>query len=124
MLQDGDVVLDVGCGTGLITRSFAKRSQRVVAVDLNRWALCQMDGYSYVSKVQGDAECLPVQDGTIDVAIAAEVIEHLERILSNRGRRVFDCSTAGWGERVRQRGFVFQLCARRHATSAEIWDEV
>lgn len=77
-LRPEDTVLDIGCGTGLITAELAKRRQRTVAIDLNRWALSRMDGKPYVNKVQGDAESLPIQGETIDLVIATEMMEHLQ----------------------------------------------
>lgn len=78
MLQPGTVALDVGCGTGLITHEFRRRFQRVVALDLNRWALSRMDGRPFIVKVQGDGESLPIQDESVDLVVVTEMIEHLE----------------------------------------------
>jgi len=72
------IALDVGCGTGLITYEFRRRFQRVVALDLNRWALSRMDGKPFVAKVQGDSESLPIQDESVETVVATEVVEHLE----------------------------------------------
>lgn len=77
-LEPESLVLDVGCGTGLITSILSRNRYRTVALDLNRWALFQMNGKPYVAKAQADAESLPVQDESVDLVIATEVIEHLE----------------------------------------------
>lgn len=77
-LKPGGIALDVGCGTGLITSEFRRRFHKVIALDLNRWALCQMDGKPYVVKVQGDGETLPIQSESIDLVVVTEMIEHLE----------------------------------------------
>ncbi len=77
-LKPGQVVLDVGCGTGLITSPFVKRQQAVIALDLNPWALSKMDGKPTIFKVQGDGESLPIKDNSVDLVIITEMIEHLE----------------------------------------------
>jgi ubiquinone/menaquinone biosynthesis C-methylase UbiE/uncharacterized protein YbaR (Trm112 family) len=78
IIKPEHVVLDLGCGTGLITRQFIKRKQKVIALDLNRWALSRMDGKPAIAKIQGDGEVLPIQDESIDVVVITEMIEHLE----------------------------------------------
>ena len=98
MMRPGTIALDIGCGTGLITNEFRRRFQRVIALDLNRWALSRMDGKPFVCKVQGDGEVLPIQDESVDLIVATEMIEHLEapektareiyRVLKKNGRVV------------------------------------
>jgi ubiquinone/menaquinone biosynthesis C-methylase UbiE len=97
-MRPGTVALDVGCGTGLITNEFRRRFQRTIALDLNRWALSRMDGKPFVVKVQGDGESLPIQDESVNLIVATEMIEHLEapektareiyRVLKKNGRVV------------------------------------
>lgn len=94
-LKPSDLVLDVGCGTGLITREIPRQCQGVVALDLNRWALSRMDGQPHVAKVQGDAEALPIQDKSIDLVIATEVIEHLEEPEKAAGELFRVCKRGG-----------------------------
>jgi ubiquinone/menaquinone biosynthesis C-methylase UbiE/uncharacterized protein YbaR (Trm112 family) len=95
MLQEGAVALDVGCGTGLITYEFRRRSHRVVAVDLNRWALSRMDGKPYIVKIQGDGESLPIQDESVDLVVATEMIEHLEAPEKTAGEIFRVCKRGG-----------------------------
>ncbi len=78
MLSPGSIVLDLGCGTGLITKQFIGRSQPVIALDLNHWALSRLDGKPAVVTIQGDGEALPIRDDSVDLVIATEMIEHLE----------------------------------------------
>ena len=68
--------LDIGCGTGLITR-FIESSQ-VVGIDINRWNLARANGrIPDADFVQCDVEHLPFRNGLADFAICTEVIEHL-----------------------------------------------
>jgi SAM-dependent methyltransferase len=78
ILKNNDIVLDLGCGTGLITSKFSEQHHAVIAVDLNRWALSRMNGKPWVAKIQGDGELLPLQDETVNLIVATEMIEHLE----------------------------------------------
>lgn len=67
---------DVGCGTGDLWRAAHGRFTRYVGVDAVRY-----EGLpAHVEFVAADLDCapLPIASGTVDVAAALEVIEHLE----------------------------------------------
>lgn len=72
------IAIDIGCGTGLITRFI--RSSVVIGVDINRWNLQRakrrIQGASFL---QCDVENLPLRDSLADFAISTEVIEHLSQ---------------------------------------------
>ena len=95
-IEPEHIVLDVGCGTGLITNNLSRSRYRTVALDLNRWALCQMNGKPYVVKAQADVESLPIQDDSVDIVIATEVIEHLEQPEKTIGEMLRVCKSGGW----------------------------
>ena len=68
--------LDIGCGTGLITRYI--RSSRIVGVDINRWNLDRAKRrIPDADFVQCDVEHLPLRNGLADFAVCTEVVEHL-----------------------------------------------
>jgi SAM-dependent methyltransferase len=73
-VRRGDLVLDVGAGTGRHAREAARRGAWVVALDLRAADLRTADG---AHLVQGDALALPFADGTFDRLIASEVLEHI-----------------------------------------------
>jgi 2-polyprenyl-3-methyl-5-hydroxy-6-metoxy-1,4-benzoquinol methylase len=69
-------ILDVGCGDGVISEPLIKRGHFVAAVDLPK--VVTAGAKCKVSQVMaGDAETLAFADGTFDLVIASEVLEHL-----------------------------------------------
>lgn len=85
-LDPGDVVVDLGCGTGAnlpYLRDAVGPSGVVVGVDLTRGmldrarALVEAEGWANVHVVQGDAPTIPVR-GRIDGVLASFVVGMLE----------------------------------------------
>jgi SAM-dependent methyltransferase len=86
-LQPGQRVLDVGCGSGVVTRDMARRVSpggRAVGVDLSAEFLtiardlAQATGLADVADFrEGSALALPFGDAEFDVALAATVLVHV-----------------------------------------------
>ena len=76
-------VLDVGCGTGLVTRAYAGRVARVVAVDVSsgliRRARTNLAACANVALVQADAVRLPFRDHSFDHILFCGVVPYLTR---------------------------------------------
>jgi SAM-dependent methyltransferase len=98
-LQNGDKVLDLGCGFGRHAFEAARRGASVVALDagtdeVNGVAAMFIamveagelaEGSVHANVVQGDALHLPFPDGAFDRVICSEVLEHLPDDLSAMG---------------------------------------
>lgn len=71
--------LDVGCSSGIITTAIASLFARTIGLDYDDTALKHIDrsGPDVPNFLRGDAMCLPVADGSIDVIICAQVYEHV-----------------------------------------------
>lgn len=72
----GDVIVDVGCGTGNLWPSVNARFDRYVGVDLVRYEGFPAD--AEFRKVDLDTGRIDLPDGRADVVVAVETIEHLE----------------------------------------------
>ena len=76
MSASGDILLDIGCGPGAMTRELASsgKFKRVVALDIAegmaREAATRLAAFQGVSVVQADAEQAPVQDSSIDMVVS------------------------------------------------------
>jgi SAM-dependent methyltransferase len=70
-------VLEVGPGEGWLTAMLAARGHRVVALDLARAWLTNLPEDSLAGAAVGEMTRLPFADGSFDVVVAAEVVEHI-----------------------------------------------
>ena len=93
-LRPGEVVLEVGCGSGVLDRWLARyttQANRIIGVDVNRYllreaaALARQDGLAdLIAFQEGDAEALPFPDNHVEVAVSFTVLEEgsADRMLS------------------------------------------
>lgn len=75
-------VLDLACGIGAFTIAAAQRGHNVIGLDYSQTALAAArrlaaDEGVKCEFVHGDATKLPFEDGSFDVIIASDIIEHL-----------------------------------------------
>jgi ubiquinone/menaquinone biosynthesis C-methylase UbiE len=96
---EGVTVADVGAGTGLLTHGLLKNGYRVIAVEINPemrrasdFLLSGRDGYS---SIEGSAESMPLDAGSVDLITAAQAFQWFEveptrteflRVLKDRGQ--------------------------------------
>lgn len=78
------VVADVGCGTGNVASLLSPVVERVIAVDQSGPMLDaarqRLEGASNVQFEQGAVEALPIEDASVDAAVCALVLHHVEDV--------------------------------------------
>jgi arsenite methyltransferase len=86
-LSEGDTVVDIGCGNGLLTEEIARAvgaDGLVIGVDpskdMRAAALARCAAFPTVQIEDGLANALPIQDGDADKAVAVQVLEYLPDI--------------------------------------------
>jgi ubiquinone/menaquinone biosynthesis C-methylase UbiE len=87
-LEPGEIVLEVGCGTGVLDRWLAHRTggaNRIVGMDINPFllreamALAKQEELQHVIEFQeGNAEAMPFPDTSFDVAMSSTVIQRVD----------------------------------------------
>jgi 2-polyprenyl-6-hydroxyphenyl methylase/3-demethylubiquinone-9 3-methyltransferase len=74
---DGAVLVDLGCGGGLMAPYARRLGYRHVGVDIGTAALDLARGHG-VLPVRGSVLQVPLADGCADVVLACEVLEHVD----------------------------------------------
>jgi 2-polyprenyl-6-hydroxyphenyl methylase/3-demethylubiquinone-9 3-methyltransferase len=77
----GAVLVDLGCGAGLLAPYLRDKGYRHIGVDLVTSALEQAASHG-VAAVRGDVTRLPLADGCADVVCAGEILEHVTDLRS------------------------------------------
>lgn len=76
-----DLVLDVGCGTGLLFRHIEEQTGFLVGLDISRRllekALCKSRDSRKISLIRADADYLPFIDGAFDKVFAVTVLQNM-----------------------------------------------
>src|SRR3954451_21886339 len=77
-----DVIVDIGCGVGRLTRVLAGRARRVIGVDVSAEMLARAaelnPGLANVEWRHGDGRSLAgITDGTVDACVSHVVFQHL-----------------------------------------------
>ncbi|MEV4618376.1 methyltransferase domain-containing protein [Asanoa sp. NPDC049573] len=72
----GAVLVDVGCGAGLLAPHLSAHGYHHVGVDLTMSALEQAASHG-VTPVAGDAASIPLATGSAHVVVAGEILEHV-----------------------------------------------
>jgi 2-polyprenyl-6-hydroxyphenyl methylase / 3-demethylubiquinone-9 3-methyltransferase len=74
--REGAVLLDAGCGGGLLAPHVRGKGYRHVGVDLRRTGLERAAVHGVVPVI-GDVSALPLAAGSADVVVAGEILEHV-----------------------------------------------
>lgn len=95
-LREGERVLDVGCGTGVVARAAARvvgPAGSVTGVDLNPTMLARArqavrGTHPTIAFHEGAAEALPVEDDAVDAVLCQQVLQFLpDRVVALREMR-------------------------------------
>jgi SAM-dependent methyltransferase len=121
--EGAELVVELGAGTGKLTRAVAALGVRVVAVEPDRRMLAVLRGLG-LEGVEGSAEAIPFADGAADAVVAGSSLHWFElelalpeihRVLRPGGRFGF-----GWNHRddrhpaiARMTDVVYEAQARR-----------
>jgi 2-polyprenyl-6-hydroxyphenyl methylase / 3-demethylubiquinone-9 3-methyltransferase len=101
----GIKVLDIGCGGGLASESFAKQGANVSGIDLSLNSIKVAQDHAKENHLQIDYQCavaehIPYKENTFDVVVCFDVLEHIQdlhkvisevyRVLKKKGYFFFD----------------------------------
>ncbi len=116
-LNRGDLLLDIGGGTGRVTHQLRRVLGAVVVCDVSLGMLRRAAGKAGLSPAAGCCERLPFQSGVADAVLIADALHHFEeqeqalaeavRVLRPGGRLLIEEPD------VRRRWGRFTACAER-----------
>lgn len=81
-VKEGKLAADIGAGTGFVTEGLIQKGLKVIAVDRSDEMLDQMKqkfkNFECVDYRQGEAEKLPIDNDTVDYALANMYLHHVD----------------------------------------------
>ena len=91
-----ELVLDLGCGTGMLSKMLDREGFNVVALDISYLSLCKLKEYNpRTNVIHADANFLPFPDSTFGAVVCLgvwrhfpdlnKVLKQISRILSSDG---------------------------------------
>jgi len=106
-IKTGNIVLDIGCGTGFLSLGVAKavgKNGKAMGIDISEEMMkkakenLSMAGFSNIEFRVGDAENIPLEDNSVDLVVGNMVLHHcpnpesaieeMARVLKPKGRLV------------------------------------
>jgi len=80
----GQQLLDVGCGSAILSRYVAERVRRYTALDVSRAALefareLALGGHVKLNLVEGSAFEMPLKDASVDISVSLGLLEHFNQ---------------------------------------------
>lgn len=83
-IRTGKIAADIGEGTGFITEGLIRKSLKVIAIDRSEAMLAKMkEKFSHDEGIdyrEGEAENLPISDGTVDYVFANMYLHHVDHL--------------------------------------------
>lgn len=76
-LEKNTRVLELGCGTGFFTKSFAEQVSEVIALELSFELIKQVPSINNVYPISSNAEKLPFKTETFDAVMGSSILHHL-----------------------------------------------
>lgn len=73
---EGAVLVDLGCGAGLLAPHLEGKGYRHIGVDLSLEALRQAAAHGVLG-IRGDVLAVPLPDACAEVVVAGEILEHV-----------------------------------------------
>lgn len=107
-----DTVLDVACGTGLVSRLFSKKVRELIGVDITRAMYDQ--AAPYLDRfIEGPGEALPLSDQSVDLVVCRQGVQFMDDAAAVRemfrvlrpGGRVLLTHLCAYGEEDRAEYF-------------------
>jgi ubiquinone/menaquinone biosynthesis C-methylase UbiE len=84
-IETSGLILDVGCGTGLLFRHIASKAKDVVGVDVSKSLLLHAKARAHKSQnvdlVQADADHLPFKNNKFNTVFAFTVLQNMPKPL-------------------------------------------
>jgi SAM-dependent methyltransferase len=91
-IQPGDRVLDVGCGTGVLTFALAQRGAKAVGIDASEPYLAsarRLRSHTDITYELGDVRHMPYPDASFDACVSTlvlDIIPEFEQVVSEMRR--------------------------------------